>query len=150
MSQPILELLFSDETYQLTGVAISKQGRLFTNYPLWPGPHKYALVEVLENNEVKPFPNEEMNTWKEGDYGKNKWVCVQAVYIDDADTMWVVDPASPQMKQVYQNSHKVVKINLQTNQVERIYMFEGVADDKSYINDIRVDTVTGFAYLTNS
>src|SRR3954454_11594841 len=66
-----LELQFYDDTYQLTGVAISKQGRLFTNYPLWPGPHKYALVEVLENNEVKPFPNEEMNTWKEGDDGKN-------------------------------------------------------------------------------
>jgi len=32
--QPELELQFSDNTYQLTGVAISKQGRLFTNYPL--------------------------------------------------------------------------------------------------------------------
>src|SRR3954462_6488059 len=137
--QTELELQFSDDTYQLTGVAISKQGRLFTNYPLWPGPHKYALVEVLENNEVKPFPNEEMNTWKEGDDGKIKWVCVQAVYIDDTDTMWVVDPACPFMEQVYQNSNKLVKINLQTNSIEKVYWFEGVTSDKSYINDVRVD-----------
>jgi len=41
-----LELVFSDDTYQLTGVAVSKEGRLFTNYPLWPGPHKYDVVEV--------------------------------------------------------------------------------------------------------
>jgi sugar lactone lactonase YvrE len=148
--QPTLELLFSDDTYQLTGVAISRQGRLFTNYPLWPGPHKYSLVEVLANNEVKPYPNEEMNSWKEGDDGKNKWVCVQAVYIDDTDAMWVVDPACPFMEKVYDNSHKLVKINLQTNEIEKVYFFEGVAREKSYINDVRVDTKRGFAYLTNS
>jgi sugar lactone lactonase YvrE len=145
-----LELLFSDNTYQLTGVAISKQGRLFTNYPLWPGPHKYSLVEVFANNEVKPFPNEEMNTWKEGDDGKDKWVCVQAVYIDNTDTMWVVDPACPMMEKVYENSHKLVKINLQTNSIEKVYWLKGIASDKSYINDVRVDTQKGYAYLTNS
>jgi sugar lactone lactonase YvrE len=150
MEHPVLELQFSDDSYQLTGVAISKQGRLFTNYPLWPGPHKYSLVEVLANNEVKPFPNEEMNTWKDGDDGKKKWVCVQAVYIDDTDAMWVVDPACPFMEQVYDNSHKLVKINLQTDEIEKTYSFEGVASDKSYINDVRVDTKRGFAYLTNS
>jgi len=148
--QPVLELQFSEDTYQLTGVAISKHGRLFTNYPLWPGPHKYALVEVFANNEVKPFPNVEMNTWQDGDDGKNKWVCVQAVYIDDTDTMWVVDPACPFMEQVYENSHKLVKINLETNTIEKTYWFEGIASDKSYINDVRVDTKRGFAYLTNS
>jgi sugar lactone lactonase YvrE len=145
-----LELLFEDDQYQLTGVAISKKGRLFTNYPLWQGPHQYSLVEILPGNQVRPYPNEEMNNWKEGEDGKSKWVCVQAVYIDDNDAMWVVDPACPQLKQVYQNSHKLVKINLETNSIERTYFFEGVASDKSYINDVRVDTQRGFAYLTNS
>ncbi|HEX8461137.1 MAG TPA: L-dopachrome tautomerase-related protein, partial [Segetibacter sp.] len=142
-----LELLFADGTYQLTGVAVSKQRRLFTNYPLWPGPHKYSLVEIFATNEAKPFPNEEMNTWKDGDDGKNKWVCVQAVYIDDTDSMWVVDPACPNMEKVYDNSHKLVKINLETNSIEKTYFFKGVASDKSYINDVRVDTKRGFAYL---
>jgi len=91
-----------------------------------------------------------MNTWKDGDDGKNKWVCVQAVYIDDTDVMWVVDPACPFMEKVYENSHKLVKINLQTNSIEKVYWFEGVASEKSYINDVRVDTQRGFAYLTNS
>ena len=149
-SRTELELLFEDNQYQLTGVAISKKGRLFTNYPLWEGPHRYSLVEILPGNEVKPFPNGEMNSWKEGDDGKTKWVCVQAVYIDDQDAMWVVDPACAQMKQVYQNSHKLVKINLETNSIERTYYFEGVASEKSYINDVRVDTEKGYAYLTNS
>ena len=77
-----LEQVFSDDTYQLTGVAVSKDGRLFTCYPLWPGPHKYDVVEILPGNHVKPYPDEEMNSWKDGEDGKNKWVCVQAVYVD--------------------------------------------------------------------
>lgn len=62
-----LELLFEDDQYQLTGVAVSKNGRLFTNYPLWHGPQKYSLVEILPGNQVRPHPNEEMNRWKEGE-----------------------------------------------------------------------------------
>lgn len=147
---PQLELLFSDETYQLTGVAVSKKGRLFTNYPLWPGEHKYSVVEVTGNNQVKPYPNEKMNSWKDGDDGKDKWVCVQAVYIDDTDALWVVDPACPLMEKVYDNTHKLVKINLETNSVEKVYWLKVATSEKSYINDVRVDTKRGFAYLTNS
>jgi sugar lactone lactonase YvrE len=144
------EQVFSDDTYQLTGVAISKNGRLFTCYPLWPGPHKYGVVEILPNNEVKPFPDEAMNSWKEGEDGKNKWVCVQAVYIDDENYLWVVDPACPNMEQVYDNSFKLVKFNLATDSVEEVYRFDGVLSNKSYINDVRIDTRRKAAYLTNS
>ena len=67
-----LEQVFSDDTYQLTGVAVSKDGRLFTCHPLWPGPHKYDVVEILPNNQVSPYPDEAMNSWKEGEDGKDK------------------------------------------------------------------------------
>jgi sugar lactone lactonase YvrE len=148
-AKPKLELVFADDTYQLTGVAVSKTGRLFTNYPLWSDTYKYALVEIKDKKPI-PFPNESMNSWKEGQSGKDKWVCVQAVYIDDQDFMWVVDPASPKMKKVYQQSHKLVKINLSNNSIEKTYTFEGIADENSYINDVRVDTKLQFAYMTNS
>jgi sugar lactone lactonase YvrE len=145
-----LEQVFSDDTYQLTGVAVSKDGRLFTCYPLWPGPHKYGVVEIFPNNKVRPYPDEAMNSWKEGDDGKNKWVCVQAVYVDEENYLWVVDPACPNMEQVYDNSFKLVKFNLSNNQIEKVYRFDGVLGDKSYINDVRVDTRRKVAYLTNS
>jgi sugar lactone lactonase YvrE len=145
-----LQLVFADSVYQLTGVAISKDGRLFTNYPLWSDIYKYALVEVLPDGTKKPYPNEYMNSWNDGESGEDKWVCVQAVYIDDENAMWVVDPAAPRMLEVYQNSYKLVKINLSTNTVEKVYQFDGVASNKSYINDVRVDTEKEYAYLTNS
>ncbi|RFZ86063.1 hypothetical protein DYU05_04810 [Mucilaginibacter terrenus] len=149
-AQSKLEPVFSDNTYQLTGVAASSTGRIFVNYPLWSSTYKYALVEVLPNNQVKPYPNEEWNSWKPGDDGKNKWVCVQSPYIDENDFMYVVDPASPKLEKVYQNSNKVVKINLKTNKVERTYFFTGTTDNGSYLNDIRVDVKKQVAYLTNS
>jgi sugar lactone lactonase YvrE len=145
-----LELVFSDSTYQLTGVAVSASGRLFTNYPRWSDIYRYALVETKPGNGVIPYPNAEMNSWQPGQNGENKWVCVQAVYIDEGDKMWVVDPAAPKMEAVYQNSYKLVKIDVRTGQVERSYPFDGVASSKSYVNDVRVDTARQFAYLTNS
>lgn len=145
-----LQLVFKDEKYQLTGVAISHTGRLFTNYPLWKGPHKYDVVEVTSTNSAVPFPNEEWNSWQPGEDGSNKWVCVQSVYVDDSNYLWVLDPASPYMKGVYKHSYKLVKFNLQDNSIERIYRLDYVADKNSYLNDIRIDTATNFAYITNS
>ncbi|MFC5538508.1 hypothetical protein ACFPQ1_29640 [Rhodocytophaga aerolata] len=34
VSNTQLEQVFSDDTYQLTGMAVSKDGRVFTYYPL--------------------------------------------------------------------------------------------------------------------
>lgn len=154
-SQPMsskhkLEIVFTENTYQLTGVAISKTGRLFTNFPLWSDTYKYALVETEHGTAMKPFPDEEMNSWKPGKDGKDHWVCVQAVVIDDQDFMWVVDPASPKLKGVYGESQKLVKINLSTNKVEKSYPLKGVTDNQSYANDVRIDTRKQIAYMTNS
>ena len=145
-----LEQVFSDDTYQLTGVAVSKDGRLFTCYPLWPGPHKWGVVEIVGPDACRPYPDEQWNSWKDGDDGKNKWVCVQAVYVDDENYLWVVDPACPYMEQVHDNSFKLVKFNLATNSIEEVYRFDGILSNKSYINDVRVDTHRRIAYLTNS
>jgi sugar lactone lactonase YvrE len=149
-ANPMLEQVFGDAKYQLTGVAISAKGRLFTNYPIWSPVHKYCVVEILTGGEAKPYPNEEMNSWKEGEDGTKKWVSVQAVVVDDQDKLWVVDPANPAFGGVYQESDKLVRINLATNKVEHTYSMKGVTDKNSYINDVRVDTKRQVAYMTNS
>ncbi len=145
-----LQLVYSDSMYELTGIAVSKTGRMFTNYPLWNQPHKYDVVEITSPTQNKPYPNAWANSWNNGEEGLFKWVCVQAVYVDDNDKLWVVDPASPFMQGVYKHSYKLVKFNLSTNKPERIYRFNYVADVNSYVNDVRVDTHLNYAYLTNS
>ena len=148
--QPVLEKVFSENTYQFTGVAVSAKGRVFVTYPRWSGPYKYAVVEVMKDGSSKPYPDEATNSWQPGDDALNKWVCVQTAYIDDDDFLYIVDPAAPGLGKVVDNAAKVVKFNLQTNQVEKTYRFPLTIDNHSYLNDIRVDTKQQVAYLTNS
>lgn len=144
-----LELVYADNTYQLTGVAVAAGHRLFTNYPYWSDTYRYAVTEVFHSYQSTPYPDIAMNSWRSGQEGGTGWVCVQAVYTDDNNNLWVVDPAAPKMQQVYQGAYKLVKINLANNRVERVYPMTGLSD-QSYINDVRVDTQAGYAYLTNS
>ncbi|WP_158828360.1 L-dopachrome tautomerase-related protein [Mucilaginibacter lacusdianchii] len=148
--QPKLQQVFADNTYQFTGVAVSAKNRLFVTYPLWSKTYKYAVVEVMPNGTSKPFPDAAMNSWKAGEDGMNKWVCVQTAYVDDNDYLYIVDPAAPMLNKVVGNSAKVIKFNLNTNKIERVYRFPGTIDQSSYLNDIRVDTKKQVAYLTNS
>ncbi|MFP9097789.1 L-dopachrome tautomerase-related protein [Flavobacterium sp. RHBU_24] len=150
VTSPELEEVFADSTYQLTGVAVSPEGRVFTNYPYWLDKHSYSLVEVKDGKPV-PYPNAEWNSFKKGDNGADKFVCVQAVVADENGYLWVVDAAGIGLGPVYKNSNKVIKIKLADNSVERIYKFpESVAGKDSYINDIRIDNTNGFAYMTSS
>jgi len=149
-AQPKLEQVYSDNNYQFTGVAVSAKGRLFVTYPRWEGPYKYAVVEVMKDGTAKPYPDVSMNEWAPGQVGLNKWVCVQTAYVDDNDFLYIVDPAAPQLGKVVDNAAKVVKFNLQNNQIEKVYRFPLTIDNHSYLNDIRVDTKKQMAYLTNS
>lgn len=148
--QQKLEKVYSDDTYQFTGVAVSAKGRVFVTYPRWEGPYKYAVIEVMKDGTAKPYPDEATNNWQPGEDGMNKWVCVQTAFVDDDDYLYIVDPAAPKLEKVVDNCAKVVKFNLQTNQVEKTYHFPLTIDNHSYLNDIRVDIKKQVAYLTNS
>ncbi len=145
-----LEEVFADSTYQLTGVAVSTDGRVFTNYPYWLDSHSYSVVEI-KNGKPVPYPDNNWNSFKKGQNGLNKFVCVQSVVTDQKGFLWVVDAAGIGLGSVYQQSNKVVKISLANNKIERIYRFpKDVAGPDVYLNDIRIDNTNGFAYLSSS
>lgn len=148
-AQPKLQPVYSDNTYQFTGVAVSAHNRLFVTYPRWSGPYRYGVVEVIKGKAV-PYPDAVTNNWQAGQDGLNKWVCVQTAYIDDQDKLYIVDPAAPKLGKVAGNAAKVVRFDLTTNKIEKVYRFNGTIDNSAYLNDIRIDTKTQMAYLTNS
>src|SRR5688500_2128887 len=43
-----------------TGVAVSKSGRIFVNFPRWGDPVQYTVAEV-KNGQAAAYPNMEMN-----------------------------------------------------------------------------------------
>lgn len=144
-----LELVFLDSIYQLTGVAKEEGGQLYVNYPRWSGPYRWGVVAATGRDSAKPFPNETMNMWASGENGTNKWVCVQAVYVDDAGTLWVLDPAAPQIRKIDGNGAKLVRMN-KDGSVAKTYSLTGTVSDTSYANDVRVDVQRNFAYITDS
>ena len=148
---PITEVAHFDD-YQVTGIAVSKTGRLFANFPRWSNDYKYAVIEVMPDGSTKPYPDEQWNSWKDKDPDTTgKWVCVQSVVVDDNDALWVLDPASPGMTGAVANGPKLVKIDLSTNKVAQTVTFGAdICPAKSYLNDVRFDAAKQVAYISES
>lgn len=145
-----LELVFSDPTFQLTGVAKMPGGNLLVNYPRWSDVYRFGVVQLMSDNSVRPYPDTAWNQWKPGQPGKNKWICVQSVYVDDSARLWVLDPAAPELKTIQDGGAKLIRMDAQTGKPARIYSFNGIIPDTAYMNDVRVDVRQNFAYLTES
>lgn len=147
-----LTAVYRNRDFQITGVTVSKAGRLFVNFPRWSDHYLNAVVEVMKDGSVKPYPDEFWNRWDmKPDHAAKQFVCVQSVVADDRNSLWVVDPAAPLMGSVVPNGPKLVQIDLGTNQVARTYSFgPDVVKSASYLNDIRIDTIRKIAYMTDS
>ena len=138
---------------QWTGVAVSREGRIFVNYPLWKGNSiPFSVAELKHNSLVKPYPDEGWNTWNpEMSSTPEHFICVQSVYVDDKDYLWVLDPANPRFEGVLPGAAKLVKIDLKTDEIVQKYYFDDkIAPKDSYLNDVRIDTGNDFAYITDS
>ena len=133
---------------QITGVGVStRSGRIFVNFPYWSDDHSISVAEIV-NGQPKAFPNDE---WNAPGPAATHFVCVQSVVVDDQDNLWVLDPAAPKMQEIVKGGPKLVKIDLGTNQVVQTIPFgEDVAPKKSYLNDVRIDTRTNTAFITES
>jgi sugar lactone lactonase YvrE len=133
---------------QVTGVGVStKSGRVFVNFPYWSDQHSISVAEIV-SGQPKPFPNDE---WNKPGLPASHFVCVQSVVVDDQDNLWVLDPAAPKMQEIVKGGPKLVKIDLQANQLAQTIPFgEDIAPDKSYLNDVRIDTRSDTAFITDS
>src|SRR5438552_11639898 len=56
-----LQEIASFPNQQVTGVAVSKSGRVFVNFPDWSDDHTISVAEVIDG-KPKAFPNLELNS----------------------------------------------------------------------------------------
>jgi len=138
---------------QVTGVAVSKDGRMFVNFPRWEKDVPISVAEVMKDGSLRPYPDAGWNAWSNlkplslGDH----FVCVQSVTVDTQGFLWVVDPAAPGNEFVKPGGVKLVKIDLHTNKVVQVIPFDEIAAPQgSYMNDVRVSPDGRYAYLTDS
>ena len=139
--------------HQVTGVAVSEDGRIFVNFPRWFEDVPFSVAELTKDGKLHPYPDAEWNRYRNaaplspGDH----FVCVQAETADGHGHLWVIDPAAPATGFIVPGGPKLVEIDLKTNTVMRTYLFDGqAAPQGSYLNDVRLSPDGKYAYMTDS
>ena len=141
--------------HQVTGVAVSADGRIFVNFPRWTEDSPVSVAEVGRDGTLKPYPDEKWNSWRNSGgptpSPRDHFVCVQSVVADNRGNLWVLDPASPGIDKVIPGGPKLVRIELANNRVAQVIHFgEDVALQGSYLNDVRIHPDGTTAFITDS
>ncbi len=139
--------------HQVTGVAVSEDGRIFVNFPRWFEDSPVSVAEVTKDGKLHPYPDAEWNSYRNADPKDpgEHFVCVQAETADGKGHLWVVDPAAPATGFIVPGGPKLVEIDLKTNKVIANFKFGGdVAPQGSYLNDVRLSPDGKYAYMTDS
>jgi sugar lactone lactonase YvrE len=146
----LLEVAQSDDLW--TGIALSEKGRIFINYPRWSPGIPFSVGEITGTGEAKPYPDKAWNSWSQDTSPQNHFVCVQSVYVDSEDFLWILDPGySIDQGMVVLGGPKLVKVDLSANRMIQTVSFDpAIAPENSYLNDVRVDPLHGYAYITDS
>ncbi|WNG38204.1 hypothetical protein F0U61_34455 [Archangium violaceum] len=145
---PALELVASSPR-QWTGIAVSKEGRIFVNFPRWSEDVPVSVAEV-KDGAIVPWPDATWNEWKPGTPGEGHFVAVQSVVTDDQDRLWILDTGNPQFKGVI-SQPTLYQFDIASGRPVRTFTFPPeVSSGNSYLNDVRIDTEREVAYLTDS
>ncbi|UCH10197.1 MAG: hypothetical protein JSU61_13525 [Fidelibacterota bacterium] len=134
-----------------TGVAVSREGRIFVNYPNWWPAEHLSVAELTPEGGAAAYPDLGWNTPDAGSSPKYYFVCVQSVYIDSENYLWILDPGQDPRYGILADAPKLLKVDLQSDRViNRVYFDSTIALVDSYLNDVRVDTERDYAYITDS
>lgn len=146
-----LEIVTLFEEAMPIGVVVSKQGRIFINYPRLIDDVEFTVAELTQphqqNGRPVPYPNAEIHR-QDGVPPSEQLLCVQGMTLDAHDRLWLLDHAKIKQSSVPTGGPKLVGIDLQTNQIIKKILFpESIASATSTLNDVRVDLLTAFSSL---
>ncbi|HSO23444.1 MAG TPA: L-dopachrome tautomerase-related protein, partial [Chondromyces sp.] len=145
-----LEVVAESER-QWTGVAVTREGRVFVNFPRWSPEVPVSVAELQADGALAAFPDQGWNAWSPGSDPTSVWVCVQSVVADGEGSLWVLDPANPGFAGVVPGGPKLVEIDIPTGAIIQTIRFDNtVAPSESYLNDVRLDHLHATAYITDS
>ncbi len=131
------------------GAAVTADGRTFVSLTQSEGPGM-SLAEVGKDGQLHPYPDARWNTWNVAEPGQH-FLHVNALRVGPDGKLWVVDAGNTGINtgaHAVQGAGKLVRIDLATNQVDKVYSLEGaVQKDNSYFDDVRFHG--RLAYLTD-
>jgi len=137
---------------QVTGVTVSKGGRIFVNFPRWEADVAISVAELVDGKPVA-YPDAAWNAYRnaQAENAADSFVCVQSVVVGPNEQLWVLDPGAPGTEFVVPGGPKLVRIDLATNKVAQVIRFPMTAAPQgSYLNDVRFAPDGSTAYITDS
>lgn len=143
-----LEVVATSDEMVWNAVAVHA-GRVFVAGPRWTGSRGPAVGVLDSSGHVAPFPDATWNGWRPGEDPSRAFVSVNAIHLDDAGALWVVDTGAPTFGgDPIPGGAKLVRIGLPGGKVEQIVHLDGVAKPGSYLDDVRFGKHG--AYLTDA
>ncbi|WP_298089212.1 L-dopachrome tautomerase-related protein [uncultured Sphingomonas sp.] len=141
--------------HQVTGVAVTSDGRRFVNFPRWTDDAPVSVAEVMKDGSLRPYPDAKWNAWRNARANElpvgEHFVCVQSIVPDGQGNLWVLDPGAPGNEKILPGAPKLVKVDLASNQVTKVIPVpETVALQGTYLNDIRFSPDGRIGYITDS
>ncbi|KAK4627138.1 hypothetical protein CLAFUW4_04987 [Fulvia fulva] len=135
------------------GVSTTPDGRLFLVLARVDGSKGPAVVEYNRTtNEMTAYPNEAWNSYQDGDDPSTKFVRINSQRVGPDGHLYVVDAGSPSFGEpvILPEGPKLIQINVNTNEVSRVYPMGNVTRYNSLLDDVRFNPATGKAHLTDA
>jgi sugar lactone lactonase YvrE len=141
--------IFLEGNKQWTGIAVSNTDRVFVCFPRWTDDTPISVGEIIDN-KVIPFPDSSWNNWTPLKKGKDKFICVQSVFVDSSNVLWVLDTGYELSSDTTKCTH-LYEFDLQSNMLLHDYKISAaVISSKSYLNDFAIDNKTNTVYFSDS
>lgn len=123
-------------------VAVSKEGRIFMSiHPLRSG--HLQLVEIMENNQYIPFPNEAYQSTPDHK-SETTFDTPLGIIFDNHNRLWIVDAG------LNLGKPKIYAFDINTK--EELYQFNIPSDvitKDSFVQDLAIDEINGWIYLAD-
>lgn len=144
-----LDVAASTEDMIWNAVAVDR-GHVYVSAPRWTGSRGPQLAVLDQDNRPRAYPDAGWNGWKPGSDPSQAFVNINAIHLDGAGGLWIVDTGSPDFGgDPIPRGAKLVRVALDSGVVDRVIAFgPAIAKKGSYIDDVRFHE--GHAYLTDA
>lgn len=140
---------FAESQQQWTGIAISKKDRVFVNFPRWSQETPVSVAEIIDGKTI-PFPDLRWNSWTQNMAGNNQFICVQSIYADHTNLLWVLDTGYELSTDTTKGA-RLYCFDLSNNTLTHEYFLPAEKiTEKAYLNDFRIDHKNHAVYFTDS
>lgn len=142
----------AESSSQWTGVAVTDDHKVFVNFPRWSPAVTISVARLDAEGAAQPFPSAEWNSWKPGEPVRDDaFVAVQSVVRDARNRVWVLDTGNPYLMGVVDGAARLFCFDPDTGkELHRFVFSPGIARQRTYLNDVRLDLEHNHAYITDS